>query len=216
VINELLLNFAEWLGSQDYSQMLLSGYYSYNWVEATHVLTLMVSLGMLFIIDLRMLGILLPEVPASTIANRLNTPMWIGFSIMIVTGVLLFYAKPVESTQSLWFRMKMILLVAAAINAWIFHNQMKQAEGNWDSDRKAPAPLQRGAILSLTLWSLVVFMGRCIPYDWTDCDKVSNRTLLWAAGCVYELEALETAKQSETVLTLPFVAVNETNLEDAR
>ncbi|MEX0618711.1 MAG: DUF6644 family protein [Pseudohongiellaceae bacterium] len=214
MINELLLNFAEWLGSQDYSQMLLSGYYSYNWVEATHVLALMVSLGMLFIIDLRMLGLILPEMPASALAARLNRPMWIGFTIMIVTGLLLFYAKPVESTQSLWFRFKMILLVAAAANAFFFHRHLKEAEGKWDNERKAPKPLRNGAILSLSLWSLVVFMGRCIPYDWVDCDKTSNRTILWAAGCVYELQALETAESPlEESARLAVASVRESGSE---
>ena len=68
--------------------MLHESYYMYNWVESTHVLTLMVSLGMLFLIDLRMLGLALPDVPASRIAERLNVPMLIGFAVMFITGIL--------------------------------------------------------------------------------------------------------------------------------
>jgi uncharacterized membrane protein len=90
----------------------------YNWVESTHVLTLMVSLGMLFLIDLRMLGYAFPDVPASKIADRLFVPMIIGFVIMFITGILLFYAVPVRSAQSLWFRIKMVLLIACAVNAF--------------------------------------------------------------------------------------------------
>ena len=72
MINELLLQFAQWMEAQEYSQMLVAGYYSYSWLEATHVLTLMVSIGSLFIIDLRMLGLIMPDVSASTIAARLH------------------------------------------------------------------------------------------------------------------------------------------------
>jgi hypothetical protein len=137
VINELLLQFAQYLEAQDYSQMLVSGYYSWNWLEATHVLTLMISIGSLFIIDFRMLGWVLPDVSATAIADRLHKPMIIGFSIMFITGILLLYAKPVENVQSLWFRIKMILLVLAFINAWVFNSRMRAADGTWDSARVA-------------------------------------------------------------------------------
>jgi uncharacterized membrane protein len=190
VINELLLQFARWLEVQEYSQMLLAGYYSYNWLEATHVLTLMVSIGSLFIIDFRMLGLILPNVSATAIADRLHKPMIIGFVIMFITGFLLVYAKPVETIQSLWFRIKMILLLMAFINAWIFNARMRAAEGSWDNDRIAPKNLRIGAIISLVLWCGVVTMGRYIPYDWVDCANTTNTAILWAAGCVDQLNAL--------------------------
>lgn len=190
MINELLLQFAQWLEAQQYSQMLVSGYYSWNWLEATHVLTLMVSIGSLFIIDFRMLGWILPDVSPTTIADRLHTPMITGFVIMFLTGILLVYAKPVENVQSLWFRIKMLLLLLAFINAWIFNSRMRSADLNWESTRAAPKPLRTGAIISLCLWCGVVAMGRFIPYDWVDCPKVSNTAILWAAGCVEQLNAL--------------------------
>ena len=124
-MNELIYTFAVWLDDTTYSAMIHESYYMYNWIESTHVLTLMVSLGMLFLIDLRMLGYAFPDVPASKIAERLNVPMLIGFTIMFVTGILLFYAVPVRSAQSVWFRIKMVLLVACAINAYLFHKKMK-------------------------------------------------------------------------------------------
>ena len=93
-------------------------------MESLHVLSLMLCLDSLFTIDLRMIGLALTDVPASIVAARLHKPMIIGFVIMFVTGSLLFYAKPVETTQSLWFRIKMLLMLVAAINAWIFIHRM--------------------------------------------------------------------------------------------
>lgn len=190
MINELLLQFAHWMEAQQYSQMLVAGYYSYSWLEATHVLTLMVSIGSLFIIDFRMLGLMLTNVPASTVANRLHKPMIIGFVIMFITGILLVYAKPVETIQSLWFRIKMILLFFAFINAVVFNARLKAADGSWDRDPVAPKALRVGAIISLVLWCGVVTLGRYIPYDWVDCTNTNNPNILWAAGCVEQLSAL--------------------------
>jgi hypothetical protein len=46
-VNSALLQFATWLAEQPISIDLHESFYLYNWIETTHVLTLMVSLGML-------------------------------------------------------------------------------------------------------------------------------------------------------------------------
>lgn len=164
--------------------MLHESYYMYNWVESTHVLTLMVSLGMLFLIDLRMLGYALPDVPASKIADRLNIPMLIGFTVMFITGILLFYAVPIRTSQSLWFRIKMVLLVACAINAYLFHKRMNESVASWDNEPRAPSRIRTGAMLSLGFWSIVVICGRFIAYDWFDCGPDSSGFIAAISGCV--------------------------------
>ena len=143
MLNSVLLDFATWLSEQSWSIGLHESLYMYNWIETTHVLTLMVSLGMLCIIDLRMLGLAFTSVPASRIAERLDKPMLIGFSVMLITGVLLYGAIPIRTTQSLWFRIKVILLIAAAVNAWLFRRHMQAAVHSWDSD---PVPPRRTRI----------------------------------------------------------------------
>ncbi len=184
MINEILLQFAEWLDSTAWSSAIHESYYLYNWIETTHVLTLMVFLGMLCFIDLRMLGLTMADVPASRIAARLNVPMMVGFAVMIVTGLLLYYAVPVRTTQSIWFRIKVVLLVAAGINAWLFHRRLREAEGSWDTQPVAPPRLKRGAAMSLALWVGVVTMGRLIAYDWYDCFRPMPAWVEWAAGCM--------------------------------
>ncbi|MFK7977773.1 MAG: DUF6644 family protein [Halioglobus sp.] len=156
----------------------------YNWIESTHVLTLMLSLGMLFLIDLRLLGLAFTQTPASEMARRLNAPMLIGFTVMIVTGLLLFYAIPVRTSQSVWFRIKVVLLLAAAINAWLFHRGMRQAQPGWDTAVKAPANLRLGAALSLAFWALIVICGRLIAYDWFDCSGQPGPFVSSVAGCI--------------------------------
>lgn len=183
-MNELLYNFAVWLDTQQWSTSLHESYYMYNWVESTHVLTLMLCLGMLFLIDLRMLGLVMTNIPANQIAHRLNWPMMIGFSIMIITGLALYYAVPVRSTQSIWFRFKVILLFAAAVNAILFHFNMKKSEENWDQAGRAPVNLRWGARLSLVFWILIVVFGRFIAYDWFDCEYTEPGIMQALSGCV--------------------------------
>ncbi|PCH60728.1 MAG: hypothetical protein COC19_05540 [SAR86 cluster bacterium] len=190
MLNEYLYEFFLIIEAQPYSQMLVSSYYLWNWTEATHVLSLMLCLGSLFIIDLRMLGLILTQVPASNLADRLHKPMMLGFLIMFITGFLLVYAKPVEVVTSLWFRLKMLFLVLAFINAWIFNTRLKAAKSSWDNSPAAPRALRIGAIISLLVWCCVVVLGRYIPYDWITCTNTDNSLLLWASGCVDQLRNL--------------------------
>jgi hypothetical protein len=183
VLNSALLQFAEWLSERPFSIGLHESFYLYNWIETTHVLTLMVSLGLLAVVDLRMLGLCLANVPASQVAARLDKPMLIGFTVMFITGVLLFIAIPVRTTQSLWFRLKMILLVAAALNAWLFRRHMIAGAKSWDLAPVPPRRTRIAAAVSLALWSGVVFAGRFIAYDWFDCGNDNPAIVDWAAGC---------------------------------
>jgi uncharacterized membrane protein len=191
VLNEALLSLARWLDEQAWSTALHESLYMYAWIETTHVLTLMVFLGMLFVIDLRMLGLMFTDVPASRIARQLDKPMMIGFAVMVITGLLLYYAIPERTTQSIWFRIKVVLLIAAGSNALLFRNRMQAADESWDHQPRAPRRMRVGAGLSLALWAGVVVTGRAIAYDWFDCNKDLSAWLYWAAGCVEELAALQ-------------------------
>ena len=184
MFNQLVYEFALWLDASRWSTLLHESYYMYSWVETTHVLSLMLSLGMLFFIDLRMLGIALPQVPASVIARRLQLPMFIGFGLMIVTGLLLFYAIPVRSAQSVWFRIKVLLLLGAAANALVFHYRMKRSVASWDNAAIVPRNIRAGALLSLLFWTLIVVCGRLIAYDWYDCSHGQSGFIEAFAGCI--------------------------------
>jgi uncharacterized membrane protein SirB2 len=183
-VNELIYNIAVWIDTFETSTKLHESYYMYNWIESTHVLSLMISLGMLFLIDLRMLGFAFADVPASKIADRLNTPMLIGFGVAIITGILLFYAVPIRSSQSIWFRAKMLIMLGAGINAWLFHKRMKESVGTWDSSPVAPNRIRVGAAISLGAWGLIVLFGRLIAYDWFDCQYPNSDAMRLWAGCI--------------------------------
>ncbi len=191
MLNEVLYRFATWISELPSSSALQGSFYMYNWVETTHVLALTVFLGMLLLIDLRMLGRCLTSVPASKIAERLDRPMMIGFSVMIITGLLLFYAAPIRTTQSIWFRIKVVLLIAAGINAMLFRRKMQAAVHSWDQDPVPPRSVRTAAGLSLALWTGVVITGRCIAYNWFDCGQDQSDLMNWAAGCLVDAAAAQ-------------------------
>lgn len=182
MLNNMIYSFSLWLDNSSWSTQLHESFYMYNWIESTHVLSLMLSLGILFVIDLRLLGLSFSSISIETITNRLTTPMLFGFGITIITGLLLFYAIPVRTSQSIWFRFKVLFLIAAAINALLVHYKMKRIDNT--ADKKTPSILKAGAVVSLLFWSLIVITGRFIAYDWFDCSKQPSELISTFAGCI--------------------------------
>ena len=156
----------------------------YPLVESVHVLTLCVFVGMSVMLDLRLLGVALRRVPAAEVTDRLVPWMIAGFVVMIVTGVLLFYAIPIRSYQNIFFRIKLVALVLAGANAWVFHSGIHKKVTEWGLGRTPPRKARVAGALSLFLWAVIIVCGRMIAYNWFDCDMKPSPFIKWAAGCV--------------------------------
>ncbi|MBI1872785.1 MAG: hypothetical protein HYS05_02715, partial [Acidobacteria bacterium] len=116
--------FCEWLASTRGSIALHESLYMYPLVESVHVLTLCLFVGLAATLDLRLMGVALKRVPVSEVTSRLLPWMAAGFLLMITTGALLFYAIPVRSYHNIFFRLKIVMLVLAGLNAWVFHQKV--------------------------------------------------------------------------------------------
>ena len=145
--------------------------YMYPLVESAHVLTLCLFLGMAIMFDLRLLGLTLTRVPITEMKRRLGPWMSVGFVVMVITGAMLFYAIPVRSYQSIWFRGKVVALVLAGLNAFVFHATIDRKVEQWDLDPKPPRAARMAGATSLVLWAIIVVAGRMIAYNWFDCDR---------------------------------------------
>jgi len=176
-------HFCEWLARTPGSIALHESLYMYPLVESVHVLTLCLFVGLAAVVDLRLVGLTLRRVPVSELAARLLPFMAAGFVVMIATGSLLFYAIPVRSFHNVFFRVKMIMLVMAGLNAWVFHARVYRRVFEWDLAPIAPSAARVGGALSLILWAAIIVSGRMIAYNWFDCDKPQPAIVVWAAGC---------------------------------
>ncbi len=179
-----LLAFCEWLAATENSTALRESLFMYPLLESSHVLFLMLFVGLAVVLDLRLLGAAFTRVRVSEVVDRVLPWVRFGFAIMIGTGVLLFYAIPVRTYQSVWFRAKMIMLVLAAINIWYFHYRVYPHKDAWDADARLPWAARRAGLASLILWGAIIVAGRFIAYNWFDCDIQPQSSFVnWFAGC---------------------------------
>lgn len=101
------------LGETRWSVALHESLYMWPLLESTHVLSLTLFVGTAAMLDLRLLGVAFRRVPATEFTLRLLPWTRTGFAVMVLTGVLLFSATPITYYESLFFRIKVILLLAA-------------------------------------------------------------------------------------------------------
>ena len=154
-----------------WSEALASSLNFWGLVEGTHVLTLMLFAGTIFMVDLRLLGLAFRATPVSVLSARVLPLTVFGFVLMVVTGVALFYAKPLLYYHNLWFRLKLVFLALAVINIAIFHVRVQRNIAVWDTAPRPPRAAQVSAVVSILSWIVVITFGRFIAYDWYNCGK---------------------------------------------
>ena len=166
-----MLEFAVWLAETKWSIALHESLYLYPWIESTHVLSICLFFGTLLFVDLRLTGKVFNNLSVTDMNRKVLPLTLFGFLVMSVTGLLLFYAIPVRNYQNIFFRIKILLIVIAGINAFFFHRRMSKEAKVWDKDSSIPSSMKNSAITSLVLWSSVIISGRMIAYNWFDCDR---------------------------------------------
>jgi hypothetical protein len=162
------LEFCQWLASTPGSVALHESIWGYPIVESVHVLTLCLFLGLAVMLDLRLLGLTMRKTPVSEVSDRLWPWTAAGFAIMVVSGVLLFYAIPVKTYLNIFFRIKACLLLLAGANVAVYHYTIQRKIGEWQYDAVPPFRARLAGGLSLALWAGIVVAGRMIAYNWFD------------------------------------------------
>ena len=185
----MIETFLEWMGSTGWSVALLESLYVWSFMESAHVLGIALFVGTAVVNDLRLLVVSFKNVPASEVTQRLLWWTRARFALMVVTGLLVFYSNPLRYWHNINFRIKLILLVVAGLNVWLFHSRIHKRVSEWDLDAVPPRAARIAAAVSLCVWALVVITGRMIAYNWFDCDLQPQSDFVnWAQGCVLPTE----------------------------
>jgi hypothetical protein len=130
------------------------------------VLALCVSVGLIAIVDLRLIGLRFSNVLISEVTAKLIPWALFGFTLMVTSGLLLFYATPLKAAQNLFFQIKMVALLLAGLNAFLFHAAIYRKATTWDSLQIVPFRARLAGCVSLTLWTVVLVSGRLQAFNW--------------------------------------------------
>lgn len=159
-----LLLWAEAIEQSRIGLALAESAYAFPLIEAAHLLGLALSFGLLAIADLRLLGLLLRQVPAAEVLSQLRPWIFSGFALTFITGGLLFWSEAARIIFNPAFIAKTVLTVLALANALLFETRLAPRAADWGQALRLPTSVRLAGLASLTLWAGVLVTGRLIPY----------------------------------------------------
>lgn len=136
---------------------LKASFVAYPIVNALHIMSIGALLTSVWLMDLRVLGAFRSLPYAAFIALLRRTALG-AFAVALVTGSLLFSVRASEYAAMPIFLTKMTLILLAGANFLVF---MRRAKGG---DEPAGGTVTILAVLSLVLWTSVLFAGRFIGF----------------------------------------------------
>lgn len=152
-----------WLETTSLAVAMRQWLWLYPIVEIVHIVGFVVLVGAAIMFDLRLLG-LSRQVPVSRMERHLLS--WARGSLVLVvpSGILMFIAHATEMAENPAFRLKLILLALAGLNATLFHKGPFRSVSTWDQEATAPIAARVNAVLSMICWVAILSCGRLLAY----------------------------------------------------
>jgi hypothetical protein len=134
-------------------------------IEGTHLLGIALSVGLLCWFDLRLLGWAMRDQPVSKVWQQIMPVAFVGFGLMFVSGLLLFWAEALTAYHSVHFWIKLLLLILAGVNALRFETTAHKNMAEWDLAPVPPLNARMTGAISLILWTAIIVTGRTMAYS---------------------------------------------------
>ena len=126
--------------------------WAYGLTEIAHILSLAVGIGLIVLVDLRLLGVGLSQASPARLARVTTLGSLIGLIIAVTSGLMILSTDPIRYMTHPTLRLKLYLvLVALAFNYTIRARVVRGGH--------MPAVSRSVAAVSLMLWVSIVFSG---------------------------------------------------------
>jgi hypothetical protein len=153
-----------WLQSTELAVYISQSGWSFSALEMIHVTATTLIVGMIAVVDLRLIG-LGPRGVAVTDLYREVIPLtWAAFVVAAITGVMLFSSQAMDYYVNTGVRLKFSLLALIAINMLVFRWTVYPGISKWDRDGPIPLAARLAGGISLASWMMVVAAARWIAY----------------------------------------------------
>ena len=154
----------EWLEATSVGVMVRESQWGFPILVAIHLMAITLSVGTLVWFDLRLLGVSMTRYRASLMYRRLTPWMFTGFGIMMISGLTLLAGFATAAYSNLYFRIKVLAMVLAAVNAIVYHRYTERRIASWDESAAPPKGARVAGLLSICVWATVIVAGRIMSY----------------------------------------------------
>jgi len=156
------MGLLSWMESTAYSQWIVAGLVGWPLMLSAHAVGLAIIVGIMFVLNLRMLGYFKP-IPFATLSGLMAFG-WIGIAMNIFSGFSLFMAQASFYVTSFPFLVKITFIILGIANLYHTQKILKREAVGWDTAGGVPQLSMVLAGSSLAFWTLAVVGGRLIAY----------------------------------------------------
>ena len=160
-----ILQWCHWLQNTTWATAIRQSDLGFPFLEGTHILALSLSVGLIAILDLRLLGLAFRDQPVARIMAETMPWALPGFAIMFTTGIVLFITQAEKAYGNNFMRAKFLLLILAGFNALYYQKKFYPRMTEWDEAVTVPAGAKLCGLLSLILWAGIIACGRTMAYE---------------------------------------------------
>jgi hypothetical protein len=153
-----------WLEASALAIRIRDGVWLYPVVETIHIIGFAILVGAAVVFDLRLLG-LSRSIRVSDLARHVLPWARRSFFVLVLpSGLLLFATQAQTLGASRVFQLKLLLIVLAGINTFVFHGRTSRTLATWDENATPPLAAKLAGATSLVLWIAVITCGRLLAY----------------------------------------------------
>ena len=163
------MNFFIWLKDTAVGTAVRESLWIYPFVEILHLFGIVLLVGAIAMTDFRLVG-MSRQLPVTLTARHLLPWVWVGFGLAVSSGLVLFSGFATDYFVNTAFRIKLILIAVAGINAALFHFRVYRNVATWNENLPSPAAARAFAVVSIVLWFSVIAAGRLIAYTGSGKD----------------------------------------------
>src|ERR1700743_44289 len=151
-----LLDLAQSIQDTQIGTYIAESRYAFPIIEGIHLIALSISVGLIFLTDPRLLGLVMRAVPVNDVLRQLRLYVFGGFTVVFVTGGLLFWAEAVDVVNSPATPFKFVFMALAGVNAAYFEFVTARKADVQDNATLLPRAARFAGLTSITLWVLVI------------------------------------------------------------
>jgi hypothetical protein len=155
---------SEWLATTSLSLTIQNVTWIIPLVQTIHILCVAAVFSSVLMVDLRLLRLVQRAQPLSSVTSRFLSWLWVFLGILLITGSLLIIGEPERSLLNPAFLLKMAMLIAVIFITVLIARPLRTNEAFWEASFGRQAAAKLIAIVSLALWSGIIFAGRWIAY----------------------------------------------------
>ena len=158
-----LLPFFEWLKYSSWIGYLGITFGSvYATVQAVHLISMAIIGGTVLVTDLRLLGVLLKDIPSETITKGTHQCFKYSLSVAIATGIFCAAGVADKVYYMSVFWIKMLALLVGSCFMFFIKQPLLNSRSHSEID---PWILRILAVASITIWFTVAATGRWIGFS---------------------------------------------------